>query len=234
MTIYMLDKRIWFPNPELSEDPHGIIAVGGDLRVKRLVFAYRSGIFPWYNEGEPIIWWSPDPRFVLYPERLKIRRGLRKTLRKKIYEIRYDQAFAKVIDHCATAKRPGQAGTWITRAMRRAYIRLHQAGYAHSVEAYREDRLVGGLYGVALGAFFFGESMFYLEPDASKVALAALAARYREARFIDCQVPNPFFESMGAETIPRDRFLQELRAHVDAENLWEATRPKAGPSAERI
>lgn len=223
MTIYQLDHRIWFPNPDLAKDPQGIIAVGGDLCVERLWFAYRTGIFPWYNESEPILWWSPDPRFVLFPDQLKIRRGLRKVIKKGLYEIRYDQAFAEVIALCARSKRPDQAGTWITRAMKKAYIELHHAGFAHSVEAYLGDRLVGGLYGVAMGAFFFGESMFHREPDASKVALAALVERYRDAGFIDCQVPNPFFESMGAVTIPRERFLKELKAHIDDPDPWRAT-----------
>ena len=216
---YLLDKRLWFPRPEKA-DGSGVLAIGGDLSVGRLLLAYRTGVFPWFREGEPILWWCPDPRFVLYPERFKLRRSLKKTLKSGKFEIRYDTAFSEVIDYCSRMPRPGQDGTWITQEMLLAYNRFHEAGYAHSVETFLDGKLAGGLYGVAIGPFFFGESMFYVEPEASKVALAALVDRFKKARFIDCQVHNRFFESMGAEHIPRINFLNELRAHIDKPDLW--------------
>ncbi|CAM2066000.1 leucyl/phenylalanyl-tRNA--protein transferase [Sulfidibacter corallicola] len=219
MTIFQLDDELWFPNPRLAEK-RGIVAVGGDLRPERLIFAYRTGIFPWYSEEEPIIWWSPDPRFVLYPKQFKLRRSLRKTINKGVFEIRYDTAFDKVVEHCALAERPDQDGTWIVNEMQEAYKKLHEQGLAHSIEAYQDGELVGGLYGVAMGPFFFGESMFYLKPDASKVALVALVNMYREAVFIDCQVANDFFTSMGGTHIPRDRYLDALWRHRDEPGLW--------------
>ncbi|MDJ0842437.1 MAG: leucyl/phenylalanyl-tRNA--protein transferase [Acidobacteriota bacterium] len=222
MRFRFLGKKIQFPHPETA-DANGIVAIGGDLRPERLVLAYRQGIFPWYSDGEPILWWSPNPRFVLYPEHLKIRRSLRKIINQKRFEIRYDTAFEKVIRICATMPRPGQEGTWITREMQEAYILLHRSGYAHSVEAWLDGKLAGGLYGLAMGSFFFGESMFYIAPNASKVALAALVERFKDARLIDCQAHNPFFESMGAEHIPRSLFLEELEQHIDDPNLWELT-----------
>jgi len=221
MTVYLLNKRLWFPDPR-EADENGIVALGGDLSWRRLTLAYRIGLFPWFNQGEPIIWWCPDPRFVLFPDRLKVRRSLRKILRKGVYEIRYDTAFTDVVAHCASVERPGQAGTWITGAMKKAYIELHRRGHAHSIEAWRKDRLVGGLYGVGMGPFFFGESMFFLEPDASKAALVALVDRYRRAPFIDCQIHNAFFESMGAGHIPRDHFLETLHARIDEPDLWRS------------
>jgi len=210
------------PAPE-SADAHGIVAIGGELSPRRLQQAYRNGIFPWFSEGEPVIWWSPDPRFVLFPDRFQLRRSLRKVIRQGLFEVRYDTAFAAVIDHCSKAPRGDQDGTWITADMKAAYIRLHDLGMAHSVEAWQNGLLAGGLYGIAMGPFFFGESMFHLLPNASKVALAALVSRYRTAPFIDCQVFNEFFASMGAENIPRASFLETLRAHIDEPNHWQAT-----------
>jgi len=224
MRFRFLSKQLFFPHPETA-DPHGIVALGGDLRTERLILAYSMGIFPWYSEGEPILWWSPDPRFVLYPNKLTVRRSLRKVIRSGRFEIRYDTAFADVIAHCARVPRDGQNGTWITPEMLAAYIELHELGSAHSVEAWQDGRLVGGLYGVAMGGFFFGESMFRLASDASKVALTALAGRLRDARLIDCQAHNSFFEAMGAEHIPRRLFLTELENHIDAPDLWSATEP---------
>ena len=223
MTVYLLNHDLWFPNPQLA-DHQGIVAVGGDLRVERLLLAYRIGIFPWYSDGEPIIWWSPDPRFVLFPRDFKLRRSLRKVIRQGRFEVRYDTAFKQVIEHCGTLPRPGQDGTWITDEMKEAYLEMYANGHAHSVETWMDGRLVGGLYGIAHGPFFFGESMFYLESDASKVALAALVDRFRDAVLIDCQVHNPFFESMGAGFITRQQFLAALQANIDKPNLWWATR----------
>ena len=222
MTIYALDHRIAFPNPALA-NPDGLLAVGGDLSVERLKFAYRIGIFPWYSKEDPILWFSPDPRFVLYPDQFKLRRSLKKTIRKGIFQVRFDTAFEDVIRACSSATRPDQDSTWITDDMIQAYIKMHKAGYAHSVETWSDNQLVGGLYGIAIGPFFFGESMFHRQQDASKVALAALVQRFKQAPFIDCQVANDFFRSMGAVDIPRRTFLKTLAKHINKPNLWHKT-----------
>lgn len=222
MPYYMLDKDIWLPDPTLA-DRDGVVAIGGDLKPERLLLAYRHGIFPWYSQGEPIVWWSPDPRFVLLPKNLKIRRSLRKVLNKGHFEMRFDTAFTQVIDYCSKVDREGQGGTWITSEMREAYIKMHRLGWAHSVETFLDGKLVGGLYGIAMGPFFFGESMFHLVSDASKAALVTLVKRYEHAPFIDCQVHNDFFESMGARHMPRKRFLETLAAHIDEPNQWHAS-----------
>ena len=190
--IYRLDpyrSEAPFPDVELAErEPDGLLAVGGDLEPARLINAYHRGIFPWYSKGQPILWWAPDPRTVLFPERLKVSRSLRKTLRKGWFEVSVDQAFADVVEACG-APRKGEDGTWILPDMMRAYLRLHRGGWAHSVEVWQADRLVGGLYGVALGQVFFGESMFSRVSDASKVALTHLADRLQAwgYRLVDCQ-----------------------------------------------
>lgn len=197
-----------FPDPELAEtEPNGLLAVGGDLRPERLLNAYRHGIFPWYSADQPILWWSPDPRTVLPPERLHVSRSLRKRLRHSALEIAFDRDFAGVIDACA-APRAKQPGTWITADMRRAYLRLHGLGHAHSVEVREGDTLVGGLYGVAVGQVFFGESMFSRIDDGSKIALVGLVHRLREwgFRLIDCQVYTDHLISLGAEEITRREF----------------------------
>jgi leucyl/phenylalanyl-tRNA--protein transferase len=201
-----------FP-PVESATPEGLLAVGGDLSSKRLLAAYRHGIFPWYNPGQPILWWSPDPRAVLYPEILKISRSLRKTLKAGHLRVTFDSCFREVMLSCAAPREqyPG-GGTWINDDMVEAYTQLHAMGYAHSIETWRKNRLVGGLYGVALGGVFFGESMFSRETDASKVALVALVSKLREWGFvlIDCQIPSAHLTSLGAEEIPRNAFLAEL------------------------
>ena len=212
---YWLNPRIAndFPDVELAlRDPDGLLAVGGDLRVERLLAAYAQGIFPWYSEGQPILWWSPDPRMVLYPEQLKVSRSLRKILRKNLFEITLDTAFENVIRHCAKQPRPGQNGTWIMQEMIEAYLRLHKAGYAHSVEVWHDNQLVGGLYGVSLGKLFFGESMFSLRTDASKVAMFYLCELLKSWQFklIDCQVYTAHLASLGAKLIPRKQFTQQL------------------------
>ncbi len=197
-----------FPPVEYAlEDPNGLLAVGGDLSAARLLDAYRQGIFPWYSEGQPILWWSPDPRTVLFPERLRISRSLRKTLRKQPFRITLDSAFGAVIRACA-APRPQQNGTWILPEVEAAYLRLHHLGHAHSVEAWIDDELVGGLYGVAIGRAFFGESMFSLRTDASKVAFVQLVRQLAAWGFgvIDCQIHSTHLASLGAESIPRHRF----------------------------
>jgi leucyl/phenylalanyl-tRNA--protein transferase len=206
------DPELWFPRVELAlQEPNGLLAVGGDLSEDRLLLAYRSGIFPWYGPGQPILWWSPDPRLVLFPGRLRISRSLAKTIRKGTFSLTLDQAFDSVIRACA-APRPGQAGTWITPEMMDAYRDLHAAGHAHSVECWQQDRLVGGLYGVAIGRIFFGESMFARCTDASKVAFAGLVRQLSRWGFplIDCQVHTTHLASLGAETIPRREFIRTL------------------------
>jgi leucyl/phenylalanyl-tRNA--protein transferase len=204
-----------FPDPSLA-DESGLLAVGGDLSAQRLINAYGLGIFPWFEKGQPLLWWSPDPRLVLHPNALHVGRSLRKVIRAQCFEIRLDTNFEGVIDGCAERKRPGQRGTWITSAMRAAYVNLHSLGVAHSAEAYLEGRLVGGLYGVSLGQVFFGESMFANEPDASKVAFAMLV-KWMDSwgvGMIDCQVTTSHLLRFGAKEIPRAQFLGELRDYV--------------------
>ncbi|MDD3448788.1 MAG: leucyl/phenylalanyl-tRNA--protein transferase [Gammaproteobacteria bacterium] len=202
-----------FPDPELAlREPDGLLAAGGDLGPERLLAAYREGIFPWFSDGQPILWWSPDPRAVLFPGQIRIARSLRKTLKSHRYRASMDTDFAAVIAACAEP-RPGQEGTWITAAMRDAYLRLHQLGVAHSVEVWEDGSLVGGLYGVAIGRVFFGESMFTRARDASKVALVHLAGQLRDWGFplIDCQQTTGHLLSMGAVEIPRREFLHRVR-----------------------
>jgi leucyl/phenylalanyl-tRNA--protein transferase len=211
MPVVRLGRELVFPHPDASE-PDGLLAVGGDLSPERLLLAYSAGIFPWYGDGLPILWHSPDPRTVLRPASLHVSRSLRKTLRRGSYEVRLDTAFARVIEQCARVPRREDAGTWITDDMRDAYERLHQLGFAHSAEAWQAGRLVGGLYGVSLGAVFFGESMFALAPDASKVAFVRLVEALAGWDFalIDCQQHTPHLARFGAEAWPRRRFLAEL------------------------
>lgn len=203
-----------FPPADLAS-PEGLLAVGGDLRAERLLEAYRHGIFPWYNDDQPILWWSPDPRAVLFPDKLKISRSLRKTIRHNEFTVTLDTRFRDVMQACA-GPRPQYplGGTWITPEMLDAYVRLHELGFAHSVETWQDDKLVGGLYGVALGGVFFGESMFSHATDASKVALATLVRQLQAWAFqlIDCQLPTPHLFSLGAEEIRRREFLERLAA----------------------
>lgn len=220
MPVFRLPKEIVFPNPELA-DREGLIAVGGDLSPRRLVAAYCCGIFPWFSEGDPILWFSPDPRMVLYPAEFKLSDSLRRLVASGKFELRIDHSFAEVIGHCAAVPRPGQQGTWITADMREAYIELHELGLAHSFECYRDGSLVGGLYGVSLGAAFFGESMFHLERDASKFALAGLVAFATRNRFafIDAQQPTKHLRSLGAREVVRKQFIQQLNTALDNETL---------------
>jgi leucyl/phenylalanyl-tRNA--protein transferase len=202
---------IRFPPVEFAS-PEGLLAVGGDLSAERLLEAYRRGIFPWYNDGQPILWWSPDPRMVLFPAELKVSRSLRKRLRRADYSVRCDTCFRAVMEGCAAPRRGQAPGTWITAEMIEAYLRLHELGYAHSVECWRGEELLGGLYGVALGGAFFGESMFSRAPDASKVALVHLVRQLERwgFRFIDCQVSSAHLASLGAVEIRRNAFLALL------------------------
>jgi leucyl/phenylalanyl-tRNA--protein transferase len=199
--IFELSEELIFPPPVLARED-GLLAVGGDLSVPRLLLAYSMGIFPWYGEGDPLLWWSPDPRMVLFPAGFHCSRRLARTLRRQVFTVTFDQAFAQVVSSCA-APRPQRPETWIVPAMQEAYVRLHDEGWAHSVECWRADELVGGLYGVSLGGVFFGESMFSTVPDSSKVALAALVQRLTAWDFdlIDCQMDTPHLASLGAREI---------------------------------
>jgi leucyl/phenylalanyl-tRNA---protein transferase len=227
-----LERDDPFPPPESAlKDPNGLLCAGGDLSVQRLLAAYRRGIFPWYSGDEPILWWSPDPRMVLFCDELKVSRSLAKNLRNKGFETRIDSAFSRVIKACAEP-RSGDPGTWISKDMQAAYVALHLAGHAHSFETWQAGRLVGGLYGVAIGRAFFGESMFSRTTDASKVALVGLvqALRARGFPMIDCQQRTPLLASLGAREIPRRRFLRHLAALVNYPELPEKwTRSEPAP-----
>jgi leucyl/phenylalanyl-tRNA---protein transferase len=208
-----LEEEVDFPFPAPdSADEQGIVCSGGNLSPGLLLSAYRRGIFPWFNEGDPILWWSPDPRFVLFPEELHVSETMRKILRKRMYELDLDRDFPAIIRACSASPRPGQSGTWITEGMIEAYIELHRLGYAHSVEARRDGELVGGLYGVSLGDAFFGESMFSREDDASKAAFIPLLWRLREEGFtlVDSQVYTGHLAGLGAREIPRLEYLRHL------------------------
>ncbi len=211
MPVFLLSEALRFPPPHMAT-PQGLLAVGGDLSLDRLLLAYRRGIFPWYSEGEPILWWSPDPRLVLYPSETRLSRSLKKTLRKGIFRVTADEAFDRVIGECARVRTESGQGTWIGREMMAAYRELHAAGYAHSVEAWQEGRLAGGLYGVSLGGSFFGESMFARVGDASKAAFAHLAMHLAGNGFdlIDCQVTTAHLVRFGAREMPRRAFLRQL------------------------
>ncbi|MCZ6593543.1 MAG: leucyl/phenylalanyl-tRNA--protein transferase [Bacteroidetes bacterium] len=210
--VYLTDE-LWFPPFEFATRD-GLLAMGGDLSVDRLLLAYRSGIFPWYSEGEPILWWSPDPRMVLFPKRLKVSKSLLRIVQKNEFSITFNTAFADVIRKCAAIEREGQADTWITNDMVDVYQKLHELGHAHSVEVWRDDKLVGGLYGIDLPEqkVFCGESMFSKESNASKVAFYYLIKKLKaeEYTIVDCQVHTRHLESLGAEEIPRTEFLNYL------------------------
>ena len=211
MPVYRLINEIVFPPPDHA-GPDGLLAVGGDLSSERLLLAYRLGIFPWYSEGQPILWWSPDPRFVLELDEFHVSRRLRRILKQGVFKVTFDKAFESVIQACASVPREGQDGTWITPEMREAYVHLHKQGFAHSVESWLNEELVGGIYGVSLGRCFFGESMFSRKANASKVALAALVERLKGWGFdmLDAQVTTRHLISLGAKEIPRSVFLKRL------------------------
>lgn len=231
--IPWLDQDSPFPPLEQAlVEPNGLLCAGGDLSPQRILAAYRRGIFPWFSAGQPILWWSPNPRMVLLPREFKIARSLRRVLRAGAYEVRLDSAFAQVIAACAETPRAGQAGTWITQEMQAAYRRLFALGYAHSVETWMNGQLVGGLYGLAIGRMFYGESMFSRCSDASKIALAHLV-RFLEAHefgMIDCQMNTTHLASLGAREIPRGDFIGRLREFVAMETV-EAFKPNNASSA---
>ncbi|MBW1695517.1 MAG: leucyl/phenylalanyl-tRNA--protein transferase [Deltaproteobacteria bacterium] len=217
MPVYLLSDELVFPPPALARKD-GLLAVGGDLNPDRLLLAYRLGIFPWYSEGEPILWWSPDPRLVLYPGELRISKSLKKVIRRGVFRLSMDTAFEPVIRECAVVRSERGERTWITEEMIESYCKLHQSGFAHSVEVWQGRLLAGGLYGVSLGKCFFGESMFTRINNASKVALVGLTA-YLKANafdFIDCQVTTGHLLRIGAREIPRHEFLKQLRRALNA------------------
>jgi leucyl/phenylalanyl-tRNA--protein transferase len=210
--MFLLGKKIEFPDVELAS-PDGILAIGGDLSPERLLLAYRSGIFPWYSQGEPIVWYSPEKRMVLFPDELKVSKSMKQLLRKGIYRITWNQNFEEVIKACQESPRKDQDGTWITEEMLQAYIRLHELGHAKSVEVWREEELVGGLYGIDLGHVFCGESMFSRESNTSKLAFIHLVQKLEKENYhlIDCQVYTAHLSSLGAREIPRKEFTKLLR-----------------------
>ena len=216
MALFRLPRAIGFPDPRLAE-PDGLLAIGGDLTVDRLLAAYAAGIFPWYGEDSPILWWSPPERAIFLPGDPRLSRRTQRALRQLDFEVRRDTCFEAVIGHCSRVPRPGQDGTWILPEMAGAYLALHREGYAHSFEAFRAGRLVGGLYGLSLGAAFFGESMFSLESYASRAAFAELcrSAWARGCHFIDGQMPNPNLEGLGARVVGRDEFQARLGAAME-------------------
>ena len=231
MPVYLLSDEIIFPPPDLASR-EGLLAIGGDLCQDRLLQAYSMGIFPWFTETEPIMWWSPDPRLVLYPDEIRISRSLQKTIKKGLFNITMDQAFDQVINQCARVPRKIGEGTWIGPDMIKAYCQLHASGYAHSVEAWQNDTLVGGLYGVSLGKSFFGESMFTHVTNASKVAFAALVDRLKSFSFdlIDCQVTTEHLISFGAREVPRATFLEQLKESLKTPTIignWAHSFPQA-------
>lgn len=213
--------------PDLDEaDESGLLAVGGDLSIERLKLAYSKGIFPWYEDGMPILWWSPDPRMVLFPDKMIISHSLKQSIRKQQFSVTIDKAFEKVIKNCAKTPRKGEKGTWITKEMKNAYIDLHKAGLAHSAEAWLDGKLVGGLYGVAIGKAYFGESMFHHVTNASKVAFYHLVEKLSawEFKIIDAQVYTNHLESLGGEMIPRSQYIQILEKALlieDVPGSWE-------------
>jgi leucyl/phenylalanyl-tRNA--protein transferase len=226
--IPWLEPATPFPALETAmTEPDGLLAAGGDLSPERLVAAYRRGIFPWFSDGQPILWWSPDPRMVLFVDEFRLTRSLGKRIRARTFELRVDTAFRAVIEACSATPREGQAGTWITAEMVNAYCELHRLGYAHSVESWQDGRLVGGLYGLLLDRMFFGESMFAHATDASKVALAALVARLQRLKvpLIDCQQETGHLRSLGARPIPRPAFAAHLAALIHSSapaGPWQA------------
>jgi leucyl/phenylalanyl-tRNA--protein transferase len=215
MPVFQLSDSLLFPPPALARED-GLLAVGGDLSVPRLLLAYQHGIFPWYSPGEPILWWSPNPRLVLFPEEFHVSKRLGRTIRQQVFSITFDTDFSGVINQCANLRLDDGEGTWLDEAMIRAYCKLHELGHAHSVECWREGKLAGGLYGVSLGAVFFGESMFSLVRDSSKVALAGLVERLKgwDFELIDCQVGTGHLQRLGAREIPGEEFSARLAQAV--------------------
>ncbi|MBC8062566.1 MAG: leucyl/phenylalanyl-tRNA--protein transferase [Clostridiaceae bacterium] len=214
MPIFRLNEDLIFPHPSLAEDD-GLLAIEGDLSPLRLMIAYRNGIFPWFSEGDPILWWSPNPRFIIYPRDIKISHSMKKLLKKNVYRISFDTCFREVISNCASVRK--ESGTWINEGMIEAYCKLHELGHAHSVEAWQGGKLVGGLYGINIGKCFFGESMFSTMDNASKVAFITLCKKLEEEEYVmvDCQVYTKHLESLGAISIPREEFLELIEKGIE-------------------
>ena len=221
--MFLLDDNLTFPHPSLSNED-GVLAIGGVLNVDRLLLAYRNGIFPWFEDGEPIVWWSPNPRMVLYPNKLRVSKSMRNVINQNKYSVTFDKSFSEVIDNCKTIFRADQGGTWITSDMKKSYLELHAKGIAHSVEVWDGEELVGGLYGVNVGKVFCGESMFSKKSNTSKLAFIALVRKLEEENYfmIDCQLYTNHLASLGAEEISRDIFLEELNDNRDLE-AWDFT-----------
>lgn len=214
--MYILDDSISFPHPSQANE-YGVLAIGGDLKTDRLILAYRNGIFPWFEEGQEVMWWSPNPRMVLYPYKLKVSKSMKKVIKQNSYKVTFDSAFEDVINNCKSIYRKGQEGTWITSQMKNAYVELHNKGIAHSVEVWEGKEIVGGLYGVNIGKVFCGESMFSKKSNTSKLAFITLVEYLsnQDYHFIDCQLYTDHLASLGAEEIPRNQFLNELFEHRD-------------------
>ena len=210
--MFFLSERLFFP-PIESANAEGLLAVGGDLKPARLMLAYQNGIFPWFNEDSQILWWSPNPRMVLFPDKIKISKSMRKVLKSNQFRSTKNTCFAKILDQCATVKRVGQEGTWLTNVMKEAYLKLHETGFAHSYEVWENDALVGGLYGIDMGHVFCGESMFSTTSNASKFAFIKMVeeVKQKEYKLIDCQLHTTHLESLGAEEIPRATFMKILQ-----------------------
>lgn len=213
--MFLLSNELYFP-PVNEADAEGILAIGGDLSTQRLLLAYRNGIFPWYSDDEPIIWWCPNPRFVLFPNEIKISKSMRAVLKKQTYSFTINNCFNNVIKNCKTINREGQSGTWISEEVIDAYTNLHNLGYALSAETWENNKLVGGLYGIKIGNIFFGESMFSLSPNASKYAFIQLVQHLKNegVKLIDCQVYTNHLESLGAKMIDRNDFMRLLEQHL--------------------
>jgi leucyl/phenylalanyl-tRNA--protein transferase len=215
VSVYQLNREIAFPHPSLANE-NGLLAVGGDLSPERIITAYANGIFPWYNKGEPILWWSPNPRCVMFPGNFRASKSLKLLIKKNIFEVRFDTAFGSVISKCAKVHQANHSETWITSEMKKAYILLHKLGFAHSVETYLNNELVGGLYGIAIGKVFYGESMFHTVSNASKVAFYFLVDRLKQWHFdiIDNQTTTNHLLKLGAEEIDRDKFLAIIEKSI--------------------
>ncbi len=224
MSIYALDERLWFP-PITEAESDGLLAFGSDLLPERLILAYKSGIFPWYSEHEPILWWSPNPRFVLYPKKLNVSDTMRQLLKKQVFTITFNHNFKQVIENCSQKKRKNQDGTWINHDVIDAYCELHKMGTAKSVEVWKEGVLVGGLYGIAMGKCFFGESMFSHESNASKAGFITFVKHFSSLglELVDCQLHTPHLESLGAEMISRDIFMETVERNNSVESIFETT-----------
>lgn len=216
MQLHLLDDNLRFPDVE-DALPDGLLAIGGDLSTERLILAYRKGIFPWFDDDTPM-WWSPDPRFVLFPEELKVSKSMKQVIKKNTFDFKVDSNFKDVISNCQQTARKDQDGTWITEDVRNAYIQLHKLGYAHSAEAWHEGKLVGGLYGIRMGKAFFGESMFSHQSNASKYAFIKMVQLLKEegVQLIDCQIHTNHLESLGAKMIPRAEFITRISELIDA------------------